>query len=75
MAAPRAATTGFPRRRPEASVLAPAIIVMAISIDGTRPRVLPMFRNRDRMVRYLVIFMAAMLAITLIMPFIAALRQ
>lgn len=34
-----------------------------------------MFRNRDRMVRYLVIFMAAMLAITLIMPFIAALRQ
>lgn len=75
MAAPRAATAALPRRSPEASVLAPASMVMAIPTDGTRPRVLPMFRNRDRMVRYLVIFMAAMLAITLVMPFIAALGQ
>jgi hypothetical protein len=34
-----------------------------------------MFRNRERMTRLLVIFVAGMLVLALVIPFIAALQQ
>ena len=36
---------------------------------------MPMFRNRERMTRYLVFFVATMMILTLVLPFLASLGQ
>ncbi len=38
------------------------------------PSVEPMFRNRERMTRFLVIFVTVMVVLSLVIPFIQALR-
>lgn len=60
-------------RAPEVSgACRPAAPGMAF-VGGRGPRVRPMFRNRDRMVKVMVIVVSAAMVLALVLPFLALL--